>query len=143
MGFGKYLRPGWARRTDDVLERVTIIDPPDLLEGTRMSLWNSVLPGFYSELDNGTSLYGNAQLADRVWAANVCQHKNSQQISGMPLRWHGSAGVDEPKWVSSPSPSQFPNGIGDAMYAITDQLYGWGYSLQYVTDSYESGYPRR
>ena len=29
------------------------------------------------------------------------------------------------------------------MYAITDQMYGYGYSLQYVLDYYDNGYPRR
>jgi hypothetical protein len=29
------------------------------------------------------------------------------------------------------------------MYAICDQIDGWGYSLQYVTDFYADGYPRR
>jgi HK97 family phage portal protein len=140
MGLTKYLRPGWARQ--DALERVTIIDPPEPLEGTLMSIWNSILPNWYAEQD-GSSLMGTADLAERVWTANVCQHKNSMQIGGMPLRWHGSTGVDEPRWVSNPSPSQFPNGISDAMYAITDQMYGYGYALLYVTSDYEStGYPR-
>ena len=63
-----------------------------------MSLCNSILPNMYGEWDNGT--YGNASLAEKVWAANVCQHKNSQQIAAMPLRWHGSDGTQEPAWVS-------------------------------------------
>jgi hypothetical protein len=29
------------------------------------------------------------------------------------------------------------------MYSICDQIDGWGYSLQYVTDYYADGYPRR
>ena len=107
-----------------------------------MSLWNSILPNWYAEQD-GSSLVGNAQLAERVWVAARCQQLNSQQIGAMKLEWHGSAGTLEPAWVSSPDPAAFPNGIGDAMYAITDQLYGWGYSLQYVTDTYADGYPRR
>jgi phage portal protein BeeE len=61
----------------------------------------------------------------------------------MRIEWHGPPGVDEPAWVSSPDPAQFPNGIGDALYAINDQIDGWGWSLQYVTDFYASGYPRR
>jgi hypothetical protein len=68
---------------------------------------------------------------------------NASQISAMPLEWNGPPGTQEPAWVSSPDPSQFPNGIGDAMYAICDQIDGWGYSLQYVTDYYADGYPRR
>jgi hypothetical protein len=135
------LGQGWPGRKP-ALERVTVIDPPDPLEGTRMSLWNSILPNFYADLD-GSSLVGTADLVDRVWVANRCQALNAQQISAMRLQWNGPAGTDEPAWVSSPDPSQFPNGIGDAMYAITDQLYGWGYSLLYVTDFYASGFPRR
>ena len=107
-----------------------------------MSLFNSIIPDWYSD-QLGTSLVGSASLAEKVWAANVCQHKNAQQISAMPLRWHGSQGTDEPAWVSSPDPAQFPNGISDAMYAIVDQVYGHGYSLQYVTSFYDNGYPRR
>ena len=124
------------------LERVTIIDPPDLLEGTRMSLWNSILPAQYGQWD-GSTMVGNAQLIDRTWVASRCQALNAQQVGAMKVLWHGTDGTLEPAWVSSPDPSLFPSGIGDAMYAITDQLYGWGYSLQYVTDFYASGFPRR
>src|SRR5688572_12431086 len=106
-----------------------------------MSLWNSILPNWYAEQD-GSSLMGGPDLVGRVWVANRCQHLNSSQISAMPLKWHGSDGTLEPRWVSSPDPQLFPNGIGDALYAVTDQLYGWGYSLQFVTSRYESGYPR-
>ena len=44
--------------------------------------------------------------------------------------------------MSNPDPNVFPNGIGDAMFCIVDQLYGWGWSLQYVTDFYADGFPR-
>jgi hypothetical protein len=140
MGFLNWMNRSLER--GQALERVTIIDPPDVLEGTRMSLWNSILPNVYGQWEDSSSL-GNASLAEKVWAANVCQHKNSLQLGSYPLRWHGSDGTQEPAWVSSPDPSLFPNGIGDVMYAITDQLYGHGYSLQYVLDFYENGYPRR
>jgi hypothetical protein len=109
------------------------------LEGTSMSLFNSIIPDFWQQT-YGTQIYGDARLAQQVWAAGRCQHMNSSQIAAMPLRFHGSF---EPAWVSSPDPAQFPNGIGDAMYAIVDQLYGWGWSLQYVTDFYADGFPRR
>ena len=95
MGVTKYLRPGWARRDEAVLERVTIIDPPDPLEGTRMSLWNSILPNWYAEQD-GSSLMGGPDLVSRVWVANRCQHLNSSQISAMPLKWHGSGSRPTP-----------------------------------------------
>ena len=107
-----------------------------------MSLSNSIIPNWYSE-QYGTSLYGDQRLVDQTWVAATCQDLNASQISAMPLQWHGPPGVDQPAWISSPDPSQFPNGIGDAMYAICDQIDGWGYSLQYVTDEYANGYPRR
>jgi hypothetical protein len=44
--------------------------------------------------------------------------------------------------MSSPDPHWYPNGIGDALHAIVDQLYGWGFSCQYVTDFYADGFPR-
>ena len=138
MRLPRYLQRGWAAP----LERVTVIDPPEPLEGTRMSLWNSILPNFYTEMD-GTGPWGDASLAEKVWVSSVCQDLNASQISAMRIQWHGPPGVDEPAWVSSPDPSQFPNGIGDALYAINDQIDGWGYSLQYITDRYVSGYPRR
>jgi len=112
------------------------------LEGTRMSLWNSQIPSWWAENVNGSALLGSAALAEKVWVANRCQQMNSQQIASMPLQWHGPSGVDEPAWVSSPDPNLFPNGIGDALFAIVNQVYGWGFSCQYVTDRYADGYPR-
>jgi hypothetical protein len=44
--------------------------------------------------------------------------------------------------VSSPDPEWYPNGIGDAIHSIIEQIYGWGFSVQYVTDFYADGYPR-
>jgi hypothetical protein len=118
----------------DLIERVDATP----MEGTSMSLFNSIIPNWYSE-QLSTSLYGTPDLASRVWVANRCQQLNSQQIASMPLEHHGSF---EPAWVSSPDPHVFPNGIGDALHAIVDQLYGYGWSIQYVTDFYESGFPR-
>jgi len=60
----------------------------------------------------------------------------------MPLQWNGPPGVDEPMWVSAPDPNVFPNGIGDALHAIVDQIYGWGFSCQHITSRYFDGYPR-
>src|SRR5690349_13131786 len=77
-----------------MLRSVVVLNPPSPLEGTSMSLWNSILPNVYSDLD-GTSPWGNAQLAERVWVTNVCQDLTAAQIAAMPLKWHGSAGVDE------------------------------------------------
>jgi phage portal protein BeeE len=58
----------------------------------------------------------------------------------MPIRWNGLG--DEPMWVSNPDPELFPNGIGDALHAIIENMYAYGYSLQYVTAFYADGYPR-
>ena len=111
------------------------------LEGTNISLWNSEIPNFWQETYR--TWYGTPQLADRVWVANRCQQLNAQQIASMPLQWHGPASEDtEPAWVSSPDPNWYPNGIGDALHAIVNQLYGWGFSCQYVTDFYADGFPR-
>ena len=61
----------------------------------------------------------------------------------MPLIFHGPPVPDtEPAWVSSPDPNWYPNGIGDALHAVVNQLYGWGFSCLYVTDRYASGFPR-
>jgi hypothetical protein len=150
MNLKRIFRPNWMgeqqheRATNGragALERVIVLNPPSPLEGTSMSLWHSILPNFYATLEDG-QMIGTADLANRVWVANLCQHKNSKQIAGMPLRWHGSAGTLEPRWVSNPAPTQFPNGIGDVIYAVTDQIYGWGYALLYVTSEYDSGYAR-
>jgi len=134
MGLLRGLTTGWP-----TLKR----DEPQPLEGTRMDLFNSVIPNWYADNMTGTLPVGNPLLAERVWVANRCQQLNAQQIASMPLEWHGTPGTDEPAWVSSPDPSVFPNGIGDAMFAIVDQLYGYGWSLQYVTDFYADGFPRR
>jgi hypothetical protein len=74
--------PG-ASRSGTVLERV------EPLEGTNISLFNTVIPNWWSEngLSNSSSwMPGGAALAERVWVANRCQQLNSQQLSSMPLR---------------------------------------------------------
>ena len=137
MGFLKRtLGSGWPWQ-QPALERD--VQP---LEGTNMSLWNSIIPNFWTEngLNGLGPLFGTPNLADRVWVANRCQQLNAQQIASMPLRFNGTG---EPAWVSSPDPNVFPNGIGDALFAIVDQLYGYGWSLQYVLDTYANGFPRR
>jgi hypothetical protein len=109
------------------------------LEGTQMSLWNSVIPNWWDQNINQSFLFGDPTLADRVWVANRCQQLNSQQIASMPLVYHGAS---EPAWVSSPDPNWYPNGIGDAIHAIVDQMYGWGFSCLYITDTYADGFAR-
>jgi hypothetical protein len=113
------------------------------LEGTNMSLFHTIIPSWWQENGlSGGQFFGTPTLAEQVWVANRCQQLNAQQIAAMPIRWIGPASVVEPAWISSPDPNLFPNGIGDALHAIVDQLYGWGYSLQYVTDFYADGFPR-
>ena len=70
------------------------------LEGTNMSLFNSVIPAFWQETYG--AYYGTPQLADKVWVANRCQQLNAQQIASMPIVFHGPPAEDtEPAWVSS------------------------------------------
>ena len=61
------------------------------LEGTRMDLFNSIIPAWYAEQLNPYT--GNADLAARVWVTAVCQDLNASQIAAMPLKWHGPPGV--------------------------------------------------
>jgi hypothetical protein len=123
-----------------VAHRAEIVrEEPQPLEGTRMDLFNSIIPAWYSA-NWETGIYGTADLADRVWVANRCQQLNSQQIASMPLEFHGT--TDEPAWVSNPDPNWYPNGISDALFSIVWQLYGWGFSCQYITDRYADGFAR-
>jgi hypothetical protein len=112
------------------------------LEGTSISLWNSVIPSWWQEnMNTGGVWYGNAQLGERVWVANRCIQLNAQQIASMPIEFHGPDGA-EPAWVSNPDPHWYPNGVGDAIFSLVEQIYGWGFSCQYVTDTYADGFPR-
>ena len=134
----------WLKQDMAVLKR----DAGDIgepLEGTNMSLFQSIIPNFWAEngLSSTSSWYpGDATLAERVWVSNRCIQLNAQQIAAMPLEFHGSDGVDEPAWLSSPDPHWYPNGIGDALHSIVGQLYGYGFSCQYVTSFYATGFPR-
>jgi HK97 family phage portal protein len=122
---------------EEMLER----DEPVPLEGTRMDLFNSIIPNFFSEqgMAAGAWFPGDAALAERVWVANRCLQLNAQQIATMPIRYVGDM---EPAWVSNPDPHWYPNGVADAVFAIVEQIYGWGFSCQYVTDRYADGFPR-
>jgi hypothetical protein len=55
------------------------------LEGTQMSLWNSIIPNWWDQNINQSFLFGDPTLAERVWVANRCQQMNAQQIASMPL----------------------------------------------------------
>jgi HK97 family phage portal protein len=113
------------------------------LEGTNISLWDSVIPFWWAEnglvANQNLFIPGDGRLAERVWVANRCIQMNAQQIAAMPLRYEGTS---EPAWCSSPDPNWFPNGLSDAIFAVVAQLYGWGFACLYVTDFYATGYPR-
>ena len=78
-------------------------------------------------------------LPERLGAVSRCLQLTSQQISGMPLRFRGGY---EPLWVSSPDPVWFPNGIGDALFALVWSVYSRGDAFLWVTSRYETGYPQ-
>lgn len=122
-------------------QRTLMREEPEPLEGTRMDLFNSIIPNWFAEngMSSGNWFPGDAALAERVWVSNRCIQLNAQQISSMRINYQGPF---EPAWVSNPDPNVFPNGIGDALHSIVAQLYGWGFSCQYVTDSYATGFPR-
>jgi hypothetical protein len=69
-------------------------EEPEPLEGTRMDLFNSILPSFYAEQGlfsyADTGFLGNAQLADRTWVSNRCIQLNAQRaadrLHAIPLR---------------------------------------------------------
>jgi HK97 family phage portal protein len=118
------------------------------LEGTNMSLWNSIIPNFWQEngLGNAGQMFfpGNGLLAERTWIANRCIQMNAQQIASMPLRFEAPNVTDatEPMWVCNPDPLFYPNGISDAIFALVADMYGWGYGLVFVTQRYANGLPR-
>jgi hypothetical protein len=143
MGLRNILGP-LKRGLPDVDQNDVLTRDVAPLEGTNISLFNTIIPSWWAE--NGLSATASwtpagAELAERVWVANRCQQLNSQQIASMPLEFHGPDGAT-PAWVSNPDPHWYPNGIGDAIHAIVDQIYGWGFSCQYVTDFYADGFPR-
>jgi hypothetical protein len=137
MGLLRSLREGWPGQD---LRRAE----PEPLEGTRMDLFNSIIPAWYADqgVGSGPWMYGTQDLASKVWVANRCQKLNAQAIAAMRMEWHGPPGTDEPMWVSSPDRNVFPNGISDALHTIVDQMYGWGFSVQEVTSRYADMYPR-
>ena len=92
---------------------------------------------FWANLALTTGM-SSPMLFDRVWVANRCLHMNANAISTMPLRHFGTR---EPAWVANPDPVWYPNGIGDAVYAMVDSMYRWGDAFVYITDRYTDGYP--
>jgi hypothetical protein len=114
--------------------------PEETLED--FAIWPAV-HSWWSETLGNNGTYISPAIAEKVWAANRCIQLNSQQIASMPLQFQSEApmGGFEPAWVSNPDPAWFPNGISDAMFAAVEAIYGYGYTLLYVLDSYANGYP--
>jgi len=111
-------------KRDDTLERQdTTVD------------WDTQMHNFWETL-KGTGF--TPRLIDRVWVANRCMQLCCQEIASMPLRFFGTT---TPAWVSNPDPIWYPNGIGDAVFAATWSMYGWGDAFLYVTSTYANGLP--
>lgn len=98
--------------------------------------WQSQIDDFWASM-RGSSF--SPTLTERVWTANRCIQLNAQQVSSMPLRFHGSG--DAPAWVANPDPTWYPNGIGDAIFSAIDSMYRWGDAFLYVSSRYSDGYP--
>lgn len=105
--------------------------------GGESDAFASQIADFWSGLSTGAG-WSNPTLLERVWVANRCLQMNSNAISTMPLRFYGGR---EPAWVANPDPVWFPNGIGDAIFAIVWSLYGWGDAFVYTTSRYADGFP--
>jgi HK97 family phage portal protein len=129
-----------------------------------MSIWNRMLPGFFgaevverheadielaseitwqslisSHWSQVSGVGFSPTMIDRVWVANTCIDLTASQIARMPLRHYGTR---EPAWVANPDPAWYPNGIGDAIYAVVDSYLRWGDAFIVVYDRYMDGYAR-
>lgn len=124
MGVASFLRESFAGPR---LERTEIENQE--FQAQVSDFWGNLI---------ATSGFSSPTLMQRVWVANRCQHMNANAISTMPLRHFGGR---EPAWVANPDPAWYPNGIGDAMYAIVWSMYGWGDAFVYITARYSDGYP--
>lgn len=114
----------------------TLFGPPRLERTTAESeFFQSEISSFWAGLTPGGF---SPRLTERVWVAERCLQMNAQAIATMPLRFHGTR---EPAWVANPDPVWFPNGIGDAVFAIVHSMYQWGDAFVYVTARYADGYP--
>lgn len=99
------------------------------------------ISAFWDSLWGSGAMLGapwSPRLQDRVWTANRCLQLCAQQIASMPLRFFGNY---EPAWVANPDPAWFPNGIGDAVFAATWSMLGWGDAFLLITSRYANGFP--
>ncbi|HKE76656.1 MAG TPA: phage portal protein [Acidimicrobiales bacterium] len=78
-----------------------------------------------------------------VGTVDRCLQLNSQQLRSMPLSFKQQAntGRDQPRWVTDPDPAWYPNGIGDAVFAIVWSMYARGEAFLWVTGRLADGYP--
>src|SRR5262245_23578546 len=78
-----------------------------------------------------------------VGTVDRCLQLNSQQLRSMPLNYKHASGTQgsRPRWVTDPDPAWYPNGIGDAVFAIVWSMYARGEAFLWVTSRYENGYP--
>jgi hypothetical protein len=132
---------GFLRQTLGLPPKARDLSTP--LEGTTQTIYPQVA-SFWAETYSGSGLYISPSLAEKVWVANRCIQLNAQQIAAMPIEFHSTAagGGVEPLWISTPDPVWFPNGVGDALFAIVESLYGWGYAILQVTNRYANGFPQ-
>ncbi len=111
------------------------------VQGTENTLWPEAA-AFFAGLDWPGGFF-SPRLADNVWVANRCIQLNAQQIAAMQLKFFGSSpDIPTPAWVGNPDPVWFPNGIGDAVFTIVRNMYGWGYAILQVTSRYANGFPQ-
>src|SRR4029077_3948235 len=102
------------------------------------------ISAFWDSLWGSGAMLGtpwSPRLQDRVWTANRCLQLCAQQLASMPLRFFGAPSSAEPAWGANPDPVWFPNGIGDAVFAATWSMLGWGDAFLYITDRYANGFP--
>jgi HK97 family phage portal protein len=111
--------------------------PAPATEGTEATI-SPMVEAFWAETYSNVPASISPVIAERVWVVNRCIQLNAQQIASMPLRF---VGTTEPAWVSSPDPNWFPNGIGDAVFAVVRAVYGWGFAILLVTSRYANGLP--
>jgi phage portal protein BeeE len=125
-----------GRLTDRLLGRSSLLEPEP---GTNASIIPDI-QAFWAETFGETITPTTLEL---IWVANRCNQLNAQQIAGMPLTFASTApqGGRRPAWLASPDPVWYPNGIGDAIFAAVQAIYGHGYAALWITDRYADGSP--
>lgn len=87
----------------------------------------------------------NAAPVERVGVAMRCLQLVSQNVASLRLRYRRRQGRDsaapDPMWLYSPDPNWFPNGLRDALFAVTWSVFRDGDAFVYVTSRYADGFP--